>query len=249
MNSELFDRLAAIEDTHWWFKARRRILLDVLRRYVPANQGKTLAEIGCGTGGNLRFFRSFYRVLGSDVSGEAVSYARGRVGPDILLGDFREVLAGRWPEIDAVLLADVLEHVEDDADFLRDLVQRLKPGAVLLITVPAHQFLWNEHDVALGHKRRYSPAGIGMLASGLPVTKLFSTQFNTVLFPLIALYRLIKGRGTATAGNDDTFLPPSGINRILYALFSLERLLIRLTPLPFGVSGLLVLRKNEALDD
>ncbi len=79
MDTSEFELHARIEDNHWWFKARREIILEVLKKYLPPNEGKTIAEIGCGTGGNLKFFKNFYQVIGSDISAEAVGLASKRV--------------------------------------------------------------------------------------------------------------------------------------------------------------------------
>lgn len=243
MENSQFVLNAAIEDVHWWFKARRDILFEGLKRFVPPFQGKTVVEIGCGTGGNLKFFSSYYRVMGTDVSPEAVSYARDRVEGAVFLGDYKDALADKWQDIDAVLLPDVLEHVADDAAFLQNIVAHMKPGAVLAITVPLHDFLWSRHDVILGHKRRYSVKRLRALWSGLPVLPVFSSRFNSFLFPLIACYRLLPKGGSAEK-RSDTSLPPPWVNTALCMIFSLERYVMRIAALPLGVSYLLILKKT-----
>lgn len=243
MDISEFDLHSRIEDVHWWFKARRDIMLAALRRYVPAHQGKLLAEIGCGTGGNLKFFRDYYRVVGVDRSPEAVKYTSENVNCEVFLGDFRDKLAGLWKDIDAVILPDVLEHVDDDAVFLGDIVRSLKPGAVLLVTVPAHGFLWSNHDVVLGHRRRYSGKRLRMLWKGLDVTELVFTPVNSFLFPAIAIYRLLK-RADSGSGKSDLYLPSPLINFLLYKIFSAEKAFMKLLPLPCGISYMAVLRKR-----
>ena len=210
----------------------------------PPGEGKLVAEIGCGTGGNLDFLKEHYRVIGVDTSPEAARYAAEKLPCPVLLGDFRKKLAGNWGEVDGVLLADVLEHVEDDAAFVEDIVASLKPGGMLFITVPAHQFLWSHHDVVLGHLRRYSAGELKSLWKGLVVSELFFSSFNTMLFPAIAVCRLLL---PSRKGSDesDLSLPSPLVNRFFYALFSFERLLLKLFKLPFGVSYLAVLRKNS----
>jgi SAM-dependent methyltransferase len=242
MESSEFRLHALVEDEHWWFRARREIIRDRLRRLVPPGQGKTIVEIGCGTGGNLRFLEDGYRVLGVDMSPDAVTYARERVNGEVFLGDFREMLADRWLEIDAVLLPDLLEHVPDDRSLLTDCVKSLRPGAVVLITVPAHPFLWSRHDKVLGHLRRYTAADFRSLWKGLGVDETFVSPFNCLLFPLIALLRVI-GIGQEST-ESDLKLPSPLVNRLLYRIFAGEKTLMRLVPLPFGVSFLAVLRKK-----
>ena len=244
MEASEFALHAQIEDRHWWFMARREIILDFMEKYIPAGEGRLVAEIGCGTGGNLAFLKGHYRVIGVDTSPDAVRYASEKLQCPVLLGDFREKLAGRWEELDGVLLADVLEHVEDDASFVEDIVASLKPGGMLFITVPAHRFLWSHHDLVLGHLRRYSAGELRSLWKGLTVSEQFFSPFNTVLFPVIAALRALLPSKKST-GVSDLRLPPSLINRLLYKLFSAERILLKHFRLPFGVSYMAVLEKTR----
>jgi len=243
MDISQFDLHAKIEDVHWWFKARREIMIDLLKRYVPIKNNKTIAEIGCGTGGNLKFFQNYYNVIGIDTSPEAIEYARRRIHSPIFLGDFRDVLVDRWNSLDAIVLADILEHIDDDATFLRDIVTRLKVGAILLLTVPAHAFMWSHHDIVLGHKRRYSKKKLQLLWKDLDIEELFFSSFNSALFPAIALYRILKPGGSDPK-KSNLALPPSWANYALYKLFAFERILLELIPLPYGVSYIVILKKR-----
>lgn len=234
---------AKLEDDHWWFRARRNIIMAALDRFAPT-QREHLLEIGCGTGGNLRFFKScFGRVTGIDAAPEAIHFARERVDGTVLLGDYREQLAGRWNEFDTILLADVLEHVEDDRGFLRGIAETMRPGATLLITVPAHRWLWSEHDVALGHFRRYRSRELRDLWSELPLHEVYFSSFNSWLLPLVIAARWLRPGGSG--GETHTDLQQHGwiANHVLYRIFNSERWLIRHAGLPVGCSFLAVLRK------
>ncbi len=244
MDVHQFDLHARLEDDHWWFTARREILFGVLKRHLPPDTGKVLAEIGCGTGGNLKFFQKYYNVMGVDTSAEAVGYCGERVACPVFHGDFRERLAPHWGEIDGVILADVLEHVAADGAFLHDVVAALKPGGVVLITVPAHRFLWTRHDEVLGHVRRYSGPELRRLWRDLPVNERFFSPFNCFLFPAIALARLAPQAGEKGGGESDLRPCHPLLNRALRAIFSAERHWLRLCPLPFGVSYLALLQKG-----
>ena len=236
-----FDLHARLEDRHWWFTARRAIIYQVLSSYLPPDQQRLVLEIGCGTAGNLRSLQEHYRVMGIDIAPEAVRFARERIDCPILEGDFRELFPDAFPEVDAVLLADVLEHVEHDREFMTDVLTRLRPGGVVLVTVPAHDSLWSGHDVVLGHRRRYSRERLRQVWKGLPVTEEFLTPFNSLLFPLIDLYRLTcKGRREKS----DLKMPPAPINNMLFRIFSLEKVLLKMGPLPWGVSLLALLKKR-----
>lgn len=243
MDISQFELHAKVEDVHWWFKARRELMLGVLQRYVPAHHNRLVAEIGCGTGGNLKFLQRYYRVVGVDISPEAVKYTTGRTNCPVFLGDFRKRLSVMWGDIDAVILADVLEHIDDDDGFLSDIIKSLKPGAVILLTVPAHMFMWSRHDVILGHRRRYSAGNLRYLWKGLDVEEVFFTPFVCILSPAIAVYRLYRRNGSDTHGSD-LRMPPLWLNSMLYRIFSVESCLTGLLPLPFGLSYLSVLRKK-----
>ncbi len=237
---------AALEDEHWWFRARRNIISAALEKYAP-QQRKHLLEIGCGTGGNLRFFAPrFAAVTGVDAAPQAVAFARQRVPGEVFCGDFRELLRGRWHDYDVVLLADVLEHVEHHHELLRDLVTELKPGATLIITVPAHPWLWSPHDAALGHFRRYTLETLRATWAALPVRTHFMSHFNTLLLPLIALARYTPQQKAATSHSD---LQQHGafMNRLLYAIFNSETFWLRHARLPLGCSALAVLQKLPAV--
>lgn len=246
MNKEEFDTHAALEDYHWWFRARRMILWEIIQKWIfPVP--KTLLEIGCGTGGNLLFFQSrFARVVGLDLSPAAVRLARGRTALPIHEGDFRLLPPELWQEMELTLLADVLEHVPDDRAFVGDLLALMPVGGHLLVTVPAHPFLWSRHDEALGHCRRYRPQELLALFQGGQSRVLFSSPFNSVLLPAIALYRFLRPvRDDKPLVSSDLSLPPGALNALLYQLFQLERFWVRHFPLPMGVSHVLLLRKES----
>ncbi len=233
---------AELEDTHWWFKARRNIILTLLLRFSPIDV-KHVVEIGCGTGGNLKLLGRYVdKVTGVDVSSEAIEYARERVNGDMLLGDFRQVLKDKWSNIDVVLLADVLEHVEDDVNFLSDIIEAIRPGALIIITVPAHKILWSNHDVALGHKRRYQVNTLNNLWNNRPVKKLFFSPFNFILSPLVFLNRLLLSRAKNTQ-QSDLHEHSVIVNSLLFFLFNLEGRWMRKLALPWGCSYAAVLKK------
>lgn len=239
MDDDEFTRMAALEDRHWWFRARREIMLEQIRRHAPPPG--LMVEIGCGTGGNLKLLGQHYPVLGIDIAPRAVALARQRIPHEIQCGDFREVLRGRWAEVTAVVLMDVLEHVDDDLAFAHDLFAALKPGARVFITVPADGVPFSRHDTALGHVRRYSRERFVQLWRGLPVRLERLTAFNTLLLPVVWLARRLS-RGES--GGSDVRQHSAFGNAVLYRLFSLERLLLRHVALPVGVSLLAVLTKE-----
>lgn len=250
MRKDQFIIQSRIETDHWWFKARRELLLNQIRSYAP--QAKVIAEIGCGTGGNLKYFReNGFEVIGADIDDLAVEFARDKVDGIVHLGDFTTALKADWNRIDVVVLADILEHVEDDAAFLCRVCASIRPETLVLITVPAASGLWSQHDVILGHHRRYNTADFDKLLNAPEnMQRVYRSHFNTYLFPLIFLYRLIdklikRDVADRTAGESHLSLPAAPINRLLYGIFAAERnRLGRGRTFNIGVSLLGILQKR-----
>ena len=234
MERAVFDRMAEHDEIHWWYVARRRILAELIEREVPLPPDARLLEIGCGTGHNLAMLRRFGRLDAVELDASARALASRRLG--------HAVLAARLPELDGIAerhyhliaLLDVLEHVEDDRSALAALPAKLAPGGRILLTVPAFQWMWSAHDVAHHHKRRYSRRALNQVIREAGLRPLKIGYFNSLLFPLAAVAR-IAGRITGRQSSDDR-LPPAPLNRLLGALFGLERYLVGRLPLPPGLS-------------
>jgi SAM-dependent methyltransferase len=236
MERAVFDRMAAIDAEHWWFVGRRRIVAHAIAGLSPALPEKArILEVGCGTGSNLLMLRGFGRVDAIEPDPAARRLATERAGIDVgggLLPDGVRLADGRY---DLIVLLDVLEHVERDHASLAALRAKLKPGGRLLLTVPAAPWMWSGHDVAHHHKRRYTVETLCAALGGGGFRLVHMSHFNTLMFPLIALVRLLK-RG----GDGDDAMPPPPVNRLLGRLFGWERHLATRVSLPFGVSLLAI---------
>lgn len=243
MDSAVYEELAAVEGTHWWFQARRRILRDVVGRYrPPAGVAAAIVDVGCGTGEMLDMLREFGPVTGLDASPIAVGHCRERFGDavDVRLGRIPDDLP---PGAGLVTAFDVVEHLEDDADALAAIRASLAPGGRFICTVPAFGFLWSDHDVSHHHYRRYTRSMLRrrLEDAGFAVERL--TYFNTVLFPAVAAVRLLQRLRPGRGGGSDAGLPSPTVNRVLLRVFSAERRILRLTSLPVGISLLAVCRR------
>jgi SAM-dependent methyltransferase len=241
-----------LDDRHWWFAARRRIVLQVLRGALRERGDRgggppRILDIGCGAGATLRELARLGDACGLDTEPSAVEAAARRSGCDVRLGRLPESVPFEEGAFDVVTLLDVLEHIEDDAASLATIERLLKPGGILLCTVPAYRFLWSEHDVANEHKRRYTRPGLRarIEGAGLRIRKL--TYYNTFLFPPIAALRLARGQpGSAAAaagGRPDLGSVPAPLNALLRGVFAAERHWLRVGSFPFGVSVLALAQK------
>lgn len=234
MDRIVYDRMAAHDSTHWWYTARRDILADYLMREGDLPKNARILEIGCGTGHNLPMLAAFGAVDAIEIDPAAREIASARLGKPVGSAPLPELTGVDRGGYDLIAVLDVVEHIEDDVAALKAMAECLKPGGKILITVPAHQWMWSAHDVVNHHHRRYSKASLdkAIRAAGLEPRKL--GYFNSLLFPLAAAARL-AGRLTGKDDSDDS-PPPKIVNSLFEAIFRLERHLVGRVPLSPGVS-------------
>ncbi|MEW2326197.1 class I SAM-dependent methyltransferase [Micromonospora chersina] len=182
-------KLAALEDTHWWYRERRVLLGRALRRLAAGGTrpGRAL-DIGAAGGGNTRVLRAHgWRPLALEYSAEGAGVARER-GLDVIRADARH-LPVPSAGLDLVVAFDILEHFDEDHLAAAEIRRVLRPGGTALIAVPADMRLWSAHDVAVGHVRRYDRAGLRAVVAkaGLVLDELWS--WNVLLRPVAAWRR------------------------------------------------------------
>lgn len=234
MERIVYDRMAELDATHWWYRARRDILASVVEREVRPPAQARILEIGCGTGHNLMMLSRFGSVEGIEIDEAARAVASKRLGRAIGSAPLPALPGVPDKNYDLVAVLDVIEHVEDDRAALAGIARRLRDGGRILITVPAMPWMWSAHDVVNHHFRRYTAASLRAAVADAGLKLDFLSYFNTLLFPLAAAAR-VAGRVTGKQDSDDT-LPPAPVNRLFEAVFGLERHLVGRVPLPVGVS-------------
>jgi SAM-dependent methyltransferase len=225
MRTEQFQLHAEIEERHWWFVARRRIVRQLVRRVLPPSPETTIVDVGCGTGANVAALSDRYRCVGIDRSEEAIRFARERFAAvQFVHGRAPDDLGTTMHEARLFLLMDVLEHVEDDFAMLSELLGAARPESCFLVTVPADESLWSQHDESFGHYRRYEPGRLARLWADLPVSTVLLSYFNARMYPLVRMVRAwnrLRGRASGRAGTD-FWTPPGPVNRLLEATFAGE---------------------------
>lgn len=240
MQSYLYDDLYELEDTHWWHRAKRRLVYDFIRRFTPRTQPRIL-DIGCGTGKNIEVWSRLGTTAGIDVEARAIAYCRKR---GILRVQQARAENTGLPasSVDVVTLLDVLEHTHDTI-VLPEITRILSKQGILIVTVPAYPWLWSTWDTVLHHKRRYTKQTLRHAVSAAGLKTLYiSHVFSFLPIPVI-LIRLVKSRYSKDRYGSDFRLTSRAINRILYALCVLEQYVMKIVPLPFGTSIVCVAQK------
>ena len=242
-----FETLPLVEDRHYWFVARRRVVLAGLQRHVPDWRERPLFDIGCGSAGLLAFLgRSGVTVAGAcDAHLEGLRIARGRLAAPLARVD-DDAPPPLRPGQSMVSLFDVLEHIDDDEGTLRWLNGILAPGGVLVLTVPAHPFLFDEADVLAHHHRRYTRAVLGKRLAAAGFETLHLGHFMASLVPAMVVSRWLGrrfSRREASARRDAELRVTPGVNGVLGAVLAVERQIARLVPPPFGGSLLAIARR------
>lgn len=234
MERIVYDTMAALDDRHWWYRARREVIAALIRRRARPPKGAQLLEIGCGTGHNLAMLGEFGHVDALELDAAARAIAEKRLGRPVMGSPLPEL--GGVPEhnYDLIGAFDVIEHIVDDQAALASIAKRLKPGGTLVITVPAHQWMWSAHDKVNHHQRRYSKRALARLFKASPLKLGAIGYFNSLLFPLAVGQRL----ASRVSGSEDSDLsmPPAPVNYLLERTFAAERFLIGRVPLPPGLS-------------
>jgi SAM-dependent methyltransferase len=219
VDSTLWDAIERVERRHWWFRGRRELVTAMLRARVP--DGARVLDVGCGTGFVLERLLDHFDAWGLEPDASVRARASDRAAPRIRAGSTFDHSAVAPGSFDAVLLLDVLEHLDDDAEGLRSVLPLLRPGGVVLLTVPAMPWLWSSHDVRNEHRRRYTRRTLRALVTGAGLAPVVLSYANARLFPLALVHRgFLRLAGQRT--DRELELPPRGVNALFERVFAGE---------------------------
>ena len=248
MRSDVYEALANEARVHWWFQARECILMRFIESHrsqiFPESGVGRILDIGAGVGQLSAAMRGFGEVTALEGAPEALGILEGvediAIVPGFLPND--ALLPNHF---DLATAFDVMEHIEDDDGAAKDVYEVLRPGGFFLMTVPAHPYLWSDHDVIHHHFRRYRPAQAGELLEGVGFEIRFATPFQCYLFPLLLMERLARrllGRDAAASAR--LGVPARPVNGLLQRIFSSEsRRVSRGKSFPIGSSQLVFAQK------
>lgn len=200
--------------------------------------------MGCGLGETSKKLAAFGQVTGIDSSPEAIKLAKKNGFKKAKVMDLANLLFPR-NSFEAVTAFDVLEHIEDDQRAIREAFRVLKNKGILLLTVPAYDWLWSEHDEALGHKRRYIKSQIEMKLKKAGFTILKSSYIISSFLLPITLFRFWQKISKQEKVPKTSYvILPGFLNFFLAQILKLEGILVQAINLPFGVSLVCVAKKQ-----
>ena len=244
MEAAAYSSLRNLQDRHWWFVGRRTIIASLIRRLVSLPQRARILEAGCGYGGNLPMLERFGDLDAFEFAEEARTYASARMARPVAHGELPHAVGFDGERFDLIAMLDVLEHIDDDLGSLVALRNRLDQGGSIVLTVPALPCLWSDHDTAHHHKRRYSRRTLDALLRRAGFEPVRVGYFNTFLFPLALVQRLVSRIAGGRFRGDA--MPSRSVNAALGGIFALEARLVGRVALPIGLSLFAVARPVEA---
>ncbi len=242
-----YETMFRVEGTHWWYRALHRLIRASLDSELPGWRSASILDAGCGTGAILEQLGNPQRNVGIDVSTDAVRFCRQRGLHNVVQSD-----VGALPfsdaSFDAVICSSVLYHqwIKDVRKALQELRRVLRPGGLLLVNLPAYEFLHSAHDDAVLTARRFTRKEVRSLLSSTGLEIRHLSYWTTLLFPAAVVARTLGGSST---GRDfDAEATASLKNSTLGMVMTLELWLMRWTSLPFGVALFAVAEKVRGAD-
>ena len=237
MDNKTFSRQIKNQKEHWWFQARKNII-DQIISSINLKKKNNILDFGAGSGVNIDMLRKYGLV---DIH-EQNKYARAAIKKEKKIKNLYSTLRIKKKFYDLILLADVIEHVEQPKKLLKNLKKFLKKDGYILITVPAYQFLFSKKDRVLGHYRRYNKELLKKELSGFKVENI--SYFNTFLCLPIAILTLLNKFLKRDYIKKVETTPNFILNKLCYIIFAAEKYFIKYFNFPFGIS-IYVLAKND----
>lgn len=247
MQKEMYDQMNKMELYHWWFKAKREIVLSLAEPYLKGKQPRRIADFGCGCGLFLQELVPYGDVVGYDYSYQALEYCRRKFQGRLEQLDLNEERIDLQENFDFVFALDIIEHVKNDDTAVENIFRTLKPGGHAVFTVPAFQWLWSQNDVNNMHYRRYNRNKLIDLLEKAGFVIEYQSYYNFYLFfPAVAVRFITKvlqiDKNSAIEYNSGNSI----FNKLLYRIFSCEKKRIAMHKrFPYGLSIVVLADREE----
>ena len=247
MQEYLYNKMYEVETNHWWFQAKKNIIINLIKeKILPIyNRKIEIADLGCGVGLLLNNLSNFGNTTGIDFSKQAIDFCKESFKGDLIQADFANNLTID-KKFDLIIASDFIEHIEDDKKAINNIYKLLNNNGHAIITVPAFQFLWSQHDINHMHYRRYDIASLVNKLKSSPFKICYISYYNFFLFIPAFIIRMIKKiTNFDKNSNLELTIPNNYINKFLYKIFSMESKYInRNKKFPFGLSLIAVISKS-----
>jgi SAM-dependent methyltransferase len=244
MERQAYSEMAEMENKLWWYISRRHIIQKILDAFVVKKTSQNILEIGCGPGGNLPSLSEYGKLHAV----EHDAAMRDLAAEKNLCPIQAATLPNPLPfdcQFDLIAMFDVLEHIEDQLGTLTTIKQSITRNGILAISVPAYMFLWSPHDDAVHHKIRYTIGNLRQILESAGFEILYSSYFNTLLFPLILVFRLLR-RWFSQDNQSDIKLPNPVLNKIFTIIFGLEKFFLPKFKFPCGLSIIVIATPSKS---
>ena len=253
MDKNYYKEYYLLERKHWWFRVREQIILQTFKKFEKQHNSLKILNVGCATGRSSEYLAHFGEVTSVEYDKDCCQFLTEELHLPVVNASATD-LPFEQGSFDWVCAFDVIEHIEDHQKAVQELCRLAKPGGHVFVTVPAFMDLWSKHDVINHHFRRYRLPELKALFSGdQPGQIIYKTYFNSILFLPIWLFRKIsniiysdKNEKTLHSDFDD---PEKNKIRgaIFYTIFYFEKILLNFITFPFGVSAMLIWKKNKTV--
>lgn len=234
-----------LENSYWWFIARNEIVKTIFKKFVKPEKNKSVLDFGIGTGGFASLLKDEYDLIGLDMNPIALEYSKKRNINNLYDCKLEDFPRDKY-SINAITALDVIEHIENDKEIVRQLYEVLEDKGYLITTVPAYQWMWTKHDEIHMHYRRYTKSNFTEILKDEGFEIIYSSYFNTLLFPIIFSKRIFdKIAGAEKKIEEPVEQAPDFINYLLKKIFLTEKDYLKEYSLPFGLSIITVAQKRS----
>ncbi|MFP4527504.1 MAG: class I SAM-dependent DNA methyltransferase [Candidatus Kapaibacterium sp.] len=243
MQEIVYHKNYELESSYWWFVARNKIIYKIIKNKTDLRENEMILDAGCGTGGFSEFMSRHFRMIGLDTSSIALEYAKKRGLVHLFNTTLGEFPKEEWA-IRAITMLDVLEHIDDDLEAMRQAYDLLPPGGWLIATVPAYMWLWSRHDEMHMHKRRYNLREFREKLQNAGFDIEYSSYFNTLLFIPAVIKRMMNRVFNQSSDQPVDEVAP-WLNKVFTGIFGFESTILPALKFPMGLSIICIARKPK----